>query len=122
MPRYAKIPQENWQRAREMRKNLTKSERVLWKALRSRQLKVRFLRQHPVGPYIADFYTYEKKLVIEVDGDAHALPEQLAHDRGRDAYFESLGFRVKRYTNNDILVNLDGVLKDIMEVLHGSSD
>lgn len=121
MPRYAKIPRENWQHARELRKNLTKAERVLWRVLRNKQLKVRFLRQHPVGPYIVDFYTYEKKLVIEVDGDTHAQPEQVAHDRERDAYFESLGFRVKRYTNNDILPNLDGVLQDIMEVLHSSA-
>jgi very-short-patch-repair endonuclease len=121
MPRYAKIPRENWQHARELRKNLTKAERVLWRVLRNKQLKVRFLRQHPVGPYIVDFYTYEKKLVIEVDGDTHAQPEQVARDRERDAYFESLGFRVKRYTNNDILLNLDGVLQDIMKVLHSSS-
>jgi very-short-patch-repair endonuclease len=104
-----------------MRKNLTRAEQILWKALRSRQLNGRFLCQHPVGPYIADFYAFEKRLVIEVDGDTHAEPEQVAHDRVRDAYFESLGFRVKHYTNHDILTNLDGVLIDIMETLHGSS-
>jgi very-short-patch-repair endonuclease len=121
MPRFENIPSENWQRAREMRKNLTKAEQALWRVLRSRQMGVRFLRQHPVGPYIADFYAFEKRLIIEVDGDVHAQPEQIEYDRVRDAYFESLGFRVKRYANNDILLNLDGVLRDIMEMLHGSS-
>ena len=122
MPRYEKIPSENWKRAREMRKSPTKAERILWRALRGKQLGVRFLRQHPVGPYIADFFTLEKKLVIEVDGDSHVEPKQVEHDRVRDAYFASHGFRVKRYTNNDVMKGLEGVLRDIMEVLHASSD
>ncbi len=122
MPRYEKIPSENWKRAREMRNNLTKAERAFWRALRGKQLGVRFLRQHPVGPYITDFFTFEKKLVIEVDGDSHAEPKQVEHDRVRDAYLKSHGFRVKHYTNNDILKSLEGVLSDIMEVLHASSD
>ena len=122
MPRFEKIPSENWKRAREMRKNPTKAERTLWRALRGKQLGVRFLRQHAVGPYIADFFSFEKKLVIEVDGDSHAEPEQVEHDRVRDAYFESQGFLVKRYTNSDVLKNPDGVVRDIMDVLNAESD
>jgi very-short-patch-repair endonuclease len=121
MPRFAKIPRENWERARTLRKHLTKAERRLWQAMRSKQLGVRFLRQHPIGPYIADFFAFEKRLVIEVDGDTHAESEQVAYDRARDAYFESRGLRVRRYANSEILTNLDGVLKDLTEFLDTSS-
>jgi very-short-patch-repair endonuclease len=122
MPRFEKIPRENWPRAREMRKYPTRAEQILWKALRSGQLGKKFRRQHPVGHYIADFFAYRSKLVVELDGDPHGNPDRADHDRARDAYFESCGFRVKRYANHDVLTNLSGVLRDILDALEQQPD
>jgi very-short-patch-repair endonuclease len=117
MPRFEKIPRENWQRARELRNRPTRAEQILWRALRGRQLRVRFLRQHAIGPYIADFFAFQERLVVEVDGDTHANPESAERDKTRHAYFASQQILVKRYTNLDILGNLDGVLQDILETV-----
>ncbi len=95
--------------ARHMRRNPTPAERVLWRALRSKQLHgLKFRRQVPIGPYIADFYSPPLRLVVEIDGEAHAAaPEP---DARRDAWMRAQGLRVLRFTNRDIRVNLEGVL------------
>ena len=83
-------------KARELRKNLTDAERMLWAALRLRQIEgYKFRRQRPIGPYIVDFVCLEKSLVIEVDGGQHE--GQLVHDTSRDAWLESQGYRVLRF-------------------------
>jgi very-short-patch-repair endonuclease len=117
MPRFEKIPRENWQRARELRNQPTKAEQILWRALRGGQLGVRFLRQHPIGPFIVDFFAFDSKLVVEVDGDTHATPESIEYDKRRDAYLASQQITVKRYMNLDVLRNLDGVLRNILEAI-----
>jgi very-short-patch-repair endonuclease len=68
-----------------------------------------------------DFYCQEQSLVIEVDGDSHADADQIVKDQRRDRYFQSLGLRVIRYINDDILKNLDGVLEDLAERLSSGS-
>ncbi len=81
------------QRARTFRKSMTSPELGLWLGLKNRQLGgFKFRRQHPVGPYILDFYCAEARLAVEIDGDIHNEPDQIAHDRRRDAYFDELGF------------------------------
>jgi len=90
---------------------------VLWKALRGKQVGTRFLRQHPIGPYIADFFSFDRRLVLEVDGDSHADPLQEGYDERRSEYFASQGIQVRRYSNRDVLSNLDGVLKDVLEAV-----
>ena len=103
-------------RARTLRRNLTDVERILWRALRDKQLGGhRFRRQHPIGRYIADFVCIEQKLVIELDGSQHQ--EQLDYDKKRTDFLQSQGWLVLRYWNNDILNNLDGVLTTIAENL-----
>jgi very-short-patch-repair endonuclease len=95
---------------------MTLAEHKLWQAIRGKQLGAyRFRRQHPIGPYIADFACIEKLLVIELDGEQHQ--DQAAYDERRTAYVESLGWKVLRFWNNDVLNNLEGVLAKAIEVL-----
>jgi len=88
---------------------MTFAERVLWKHLRSKQLNgLKFRRQQPIGPYIADFVCYEKRLIIEVDGGQHAV--DVEKDRVREQFLNGEGFRVIRFWNNEVLGNINGVL------------
>jgi very-short-patch-repair endonuclease len=102
-----------------MRRDATNAERVLWRALRSNQLGVTFRRQHPVGLYIVDFVCLEKKLIIEVDGGGHVEPDQIEYDKAREEYLKTCGFRVGRISDRDVLTNLDGATKKILELLSG---
>src|SRR5438132_1340293 len=98
--------------ARRLRRNLTDAERSLWQNLRDRQLDgVKFRRQHPVGPYVLDFFCEAHKLAIELDGGQHA--ETLQRDSVRSEWLESQGLRVIRFWNNDVLANLPAVLETI---------
>jgi len=95
---------------------MTDVERILWRALRGKQLeRNRFRRQHPIGQFIADFACIEQKLVIELDGGQHQ--EQLAYDEQRTVLLQAQGWRVLRFWNNDVLNNLDGVLSTIVDNL-----
>ena len=95
---------------------MTDAERLLWRALRSKQLNGhRFRRQHPIGRFITDFACIEQKMAIELDGGQHQ--EQLAYDEQRTASLLAHGWRVLRFWNNDVFDNLDGVLSIIAENL-----
>ena len=99
-------------RARSLRKNPTEAEKRLWSRLRKRQLLgIQFRRQYPVGPYIADFASTERMLIIELDGGQHAA--QATYDRTRDDFIRRQGFRVLRYWNNQVFEELETVLEDI---------
>lgn len=102
-----------------MRKNPTPAEHTLWRALRSGVLDATFRRQHPIGPYIVDFVCLRKKLVIELDGGCHMEPNQIEYDKIRNEYLMERGFRVRRYFNDEVLKNLNGMLEDIVEALKG---
>ena len=103
-------------RARALRSAMTDAERLLWRALRSKQLNGhRFRRQHPIGQYITDFACIEQKIVIELDGGQHQ--EQLDYDEQRTDFLREHGWQVLRFWNNDVLNNLDGVLSVIAENL-----
>ena len=87
---------------------MTDAERLLRRAIRSKQIHAhRFRRQHPIGPYIADFTCIEQKLVIELDGGQHQ--DQVTQDEQRTAFLQAQGWRVLRFWNNEVLDNLDGV-------------
>src|SRR5260370_26835634 len=106
------VGMEPLRRARRLRRNSTDAERKLWSRLRDRQLGgFKFVRQEPVGPYYVDFICREKKLIIEVDGGQHA---DSAGDRRRDAELRTLGYRTVRVWNNDVLLNIDGVLEMLL--------
>lgn len=99
------------ERSRSLRKSQTEAEKRLWNAVRNRQIaSTKFRRQVPIGPCIADFVAFEKRLIVEVDGGQHA---ESTVDAKRTAYLEEQGFRVIRFWNNEVLNNLDGVLLTI---------
>lgn len=102
-------------RARQLRREMTDAERLLWRRLRSKQLGYGFRRQVPFGRYIVDFVCFDRRLVIEVDGGHHA--EQVAYDTERTQWLESYGFRVLRFWNNDVLREIEGVLQAILAAL-----
>jgi very-short-patch-repair endonuclease len=84
-------------RARELRSKTSLPEGVLWQILRSRQFEgLKFRRQHPMGPYIVDFFCSAARLVVEVDGQGHGMPEQQRHDSVRDAWLAGQGVQVVR--------------------------
>jgi very-short-patch-repair endonuclease len=97
-----RIPPERTERARQLRREMTMPERLLWSKLRARRLEgLKFRRQFVIGPYVADFCCPEKRLVVELDGDSHAGME--ARDARRTAYLMAQGYRVIRYQNRDVL-------------------
>ena len=104
--------------ARELRERQTPAEALLWKLLRNRQLLgFKFRQQHQFGDYIADFYCHQARLVIECDGSVHDLHEQWHHDQNRQAYMIAEGLRVVRFTNDQILNDIEKVLEEISKYL-----
>jgi very-short-patch-repair endonuclease len=106
----------NTARARELRREATPAERLLWTALSNRKVAGhKFSRQMPVGSYFADFLCREAKLVIELDGYSHDMRQE--YDGRRDAFMAGQGLTVLRFANDDVLNNLDGVLTLISETV-----
>jgi very-short-patch-repair endonuclease len=102
------------ERSQELRKNLTTAEKFLWSKIRAKQIKgCWFYRQKPVGEYIADFYCPKAKLIVEVDGSHHLLSEVSENDLVRDKYMEGIGLHTIRFTNKQVLANIQTVLKRI---------
>ena len=105
-------------RARQLRQRQTDAEKRLWYHLRARRLGGhKFRRQHPVGPYIADFYCEAARLVIEVDGGGHNEPPQRVSDQRRTLCLERLGLRVLRFWNDEVLVHTEQVLEVLLSAL-----
>ncbi|MHB8069444.1 MAG: endonuclease domain-containing protein [Desulfobaccales bacterium] len=97
--------------SRNLRKNQTDAESLLWRHLRGKQLEgLRFRRQHPLGRYIVDFVCLEKRLVLEVDGGQHGMEEETIKDNEREQWLRTEGYQVLRFWNNDVLTNLEGVM------------
>jgi len=104
--------------ARELRKNMTDAERLLWSKVRRKQLNsYQFYRQKNVGNYIVDFYCPSGKLIIELDGGQHYTEEGKKKDEIRDQYLDSLGFTVLRFSDREVLKNLEGVIEKIHDQL-----
>jgi very-short-patch-repair endonuclease len=102
--------------ARRLRKNQTDAEKLLWKILRNRQLLgLKFRRQRPVGPYILDFYCHDCKLCVELDGGQHYTGEAQQEDEDRAAFLATRGVRTLRFSNLDVLQNIEGVLLKIAQ-------
>ncbi|HLG89382.1 MAG TPA: endonuclease domain-containing protein [Alphaproteobacteria bacterium] len=100
------------ERVRDLRVNATPAERTLWRYLRIKQVhQVRFRRQFPIGPFIADFVCLKAKLIVEVDGGQHDA--NVAYDENRTKWLESQGFEVIRFWNNDVLESTEGVVNEI---------
>ena len=99
------------------RRPMTQAETVLWEELRSNKLGVHFRRQHVIGSYIVDFVSLKNHLVIEVDGEYHLSPEQQLLDSERTRYLEQKGYRVIRFTNYQIMNNLEFVMSKLIRAL-----
>ena len=104
--------------AKQLRKDMTDAEKKLWYALRDRRFEnFKFRRQVPIGKYIADFVCQDCKLIVEVDGSQHEASE---HDRERDTWLTSVGYRVLRFWNIDTFKALDGTLLAILDALNAT--
>jgi very-short-patch-repair endonuclease len=103
-----------FERAKLLRENQTEAEMFLWNYLSKNQRKgFRFKQQHPIHLFIADFYCHKGKLVIEVDGSVHNEERQKQKDEGRDYFMRDLGLKVLRFTNGEVLNNIEKVLAEI---------
>ena len=99
--------------AKSMRREMTEPETRLWLQLRAKRFEgIKFRRQNVVGHYIADFCSRAAMLVIEVDGDSHG--NQILYDTERTRYLNDMGYKVIRFTNADVIRNLEGVLTSIL--------
>lgn len=108
------------ERAEEMRKNPTEAEKVLWEALRANGLGVKFRQQHIIEDFIVDFYCNEYKVTVEVDGGYHNEADQMKSDKERTARLNELGYTELRFTNQEVLCDLDNVLKKIKTFCSGT--
>ncbi len=105
-------------RARKLRQAGTPAERILWSKIRGGQIEGQnFRRQHPIGPYVLDFYCPATGLAIELDGGQHANPARSETDKRRDAWLRGRGIQVLRFWNSDVFSNLAGVLEEIRTVV-----
>ena len=104
-----------FQKAELLRNEMTEAEKSLWKRLSKSQLGVRFKAQHPIDIFIADFYCHKYKLIVEVDGEIHKT--QREYDEGRTAVLERMGLKVIRFTNEEVLNNIDNVIECIKNYL-----
>lgn len=105
--------------ARTLRRSPTLPEGLLWQALRTRPQGLKFRRQHPLGPYVADFYCAAARLVVEVDGESHAMGDRPAHDARRDSWLRGQGLRVIRFNAADVMNDLESVLTEIFREARG---
>lgn len=115
MEKHLRIHPAIRQFARELRKPQTPAETTLWNLLRNRNLKYKFRRQHPIDFFIIDFYCAEAKLLIEIDGSSHLEKEQQGYDQARTEYLEARGYKVIRFTNDNVRYNIHAVVTAIME-------
>ncbi len=91
-------------------------ERKLWNRLKNKQLGYKFNRQVSISKYIVDFFCFQLKLVIEIDGATHCTNKEIENDKIRQAYLENLGLTIRRYTNNDIKNNFSEVVYNIQQI------
>ncbi|MDD3371181.1 MAG: DUF559 domain-containing protein [Alphaproteobacteria bacterium] len=104
----------DYRRAKRLRRTATDGEQILWQALReaTRSTGIRFRRQHPIHPYIVDFVCLQLRLIVEVDGVSHERREE--KDLKRAAVLAQKGYRILRYTNEDVIRNTDAVVLSIL--------
>ncbi|MBW6531606.1 DUF559 domain-containing protein [Sphingomonas sp. RRHST34] len=101
-------------RARALRQTMSLPEVLLWRALRERPAGFKFRRQHPSGPYVADFYCHAARLIIEIDSEAHERGDRPARDAARDAWFAAHGLFTIRLAASDVLDDLDAIVRHIV--------
>ena len=113
---HARVTEVQRTRAKRLRRTMTRAETLLWRHLKAHRLeRLGFRRQVPIGNYIADFVAHSSKLVVELDGESHDFVSRVHRDVARDRWLESRGYRVLRFTNDDVMRNLEGVVLSIAE-------
>jgi very-short-patch-repair endonuclease len=112
-------PQQNRIFAKQMRRAMPDAEFRLWCELRNRGLGMKFRRQHPIGPYIVDFFCPAKNLVVEVDGEQHALNDHPEREAQRTQWLEAQGYSVVRFWTHEVMHELDGVCEAILAASRG---
>jgi very-short-patch-repair endonuclease len=118
---YPKLRQRSTDTARKLRSEMSLPEVLLWRELRGERLGAKFRRQHPIGPYIADFYCSAANLVIEIDGFAHDCGDRPVRDAERDHWMAAKGITVVRVLATDVLRDMDSVLTRIGSILTSPS-
>jgi very-short-patch-repair endonuclease len=114
---HAAVSERQRNRAKELRRTMTRAETLLWRYLKANRIDgLGFRRQAPFRNYVADFVCLSVKLIVELDGESHDFEEQQKSDQARDAFFESQGFHVLRFTNEHVMSNLEGVVEVIRQV------
>ncbi len=110
------------EKARYLRNNPTSAEKLFWNTLRKSSFyqKRTFNRQKPIGPYIVDFFCHQQNLVIEIDGNTHTAKANDPKDANRTQFLESLGYKVIRFTNSEVLNNIEGVMLTLKHKLKTS--
>ena len=106
----------NRSRAKTLRTATTDAERALWFLLRDRRIPVRFRRQHPIGPYVVDFFCPIAGLVIELDGEQHGFEANRTHDDIRTRFLESRGYHVLRFWNHEVYQDSQRVLEYVLHI------
>ncbi len=104
-----------FQKAENLRLNLTNAEKILWERLNRNQLGYRFKSQHPIDIFIVDFYCHKLGLVIEIDGKIHLLQHE--YDSGRTSELEKYGLKVIRFTNNEVINDIENVICKINQII-----
>jgi very-short-patch-repair endonuclease len=113
---HAVVSQRQRGRAKQLRQAMTRAETLLWRYLKDNRVDgLGFRRQVPIRNYIADFVCFSAKLIVELDGESHDFEERQKADQARDAFFVSEGFRVLRFTNEQVMSNLEGVVEVIRQ-------
>lgn len=109
-----KVSTKQLERAKELRREMTPAEKILWKRLKANRLNgLHFRRQQIVHGYFVDFLCHQHELIVEVDGGIHDLQQE--YDAEREEYLRSLGFRIIRFRNEEVMKNLEGVLQRIAD-------
>jgi very-short-patch-repair endonuclease len=112
------VTKEKLQRARELRRDMTPAEKILWQELRGNKLGVHFRRQQVIAGFIVDFYCHKAGLVIEVDGDIHDLQQE--EDARREKVLSGMGLRIVRFRNDEVMKNLSAVVGKVRELVGDS--
>ena len=110
-----KVTKEKLQRAKELRREMTPAEKILWQEVRAKKLGVRFRRQQVIQGFIVDFYCHKSALVVEVDGDIHDLQQE--EDARREKALSALGLRIVRFRNDEVVRELSAVVGKIRELV-----
>jgi very-short-patch-repair endonuclease len=110
------------QRVRELRHDQTESERTAWYLLRDRKLGAKFRRQYRIEDWVVDFYCFEHRLAIELDGGAHSQPSQMRKDAAKEDYLRTAGIRLLRIPNGLVIEDPQGFLHKVREAIAGGHE